>query len=81
MVIKSISHIYGKLLSNSQSLRSPALLALDIESLIADYVSGMGTRTLGIKYDISRPTVRLRLKNAGVEMREGGIQRRRLEAR
>jgi hypothetical protein len=81
MVIKSISHIYAELLSNSQSLRSPALLALDIESLIADYVSAMGTRTLGIKYGISRPTVRLRLKNAGVEMREGGIQRRRLEAR
>jgi DNA invertase Pin-like site-specific DNA recombinase len=52
-------------------LRSGALLALDIESLIADFATGTGTRSLAIKYGISRPTVRRRLRLAGAATRLG----------
>jgi hypothetical protein len=50
-------------------LRSSALLALDINKLIADYNSGIAPYSLAIKYGIDRETVAKRLRDAGVRLR------------
>jgi hypothetical protein len=74
---KRLRELYGALQDKShhrirnsapthKPLRSVALLTLNIESLIADYTTGLGTKSLAVKYGISRPTVRLRLKKAGI---------------
>ena len=60
-------HRRPKNLSPSRKpLRSPALLALDMDKLIADYASGLGTKSLAVKYGVSRPAVALRLRKAGI---------------
>src|ERR1700722_19518055 len=57
-------------------LRSPALLALDMEKLIADYATGLGTKSLAVKYGVSRPAVTLRLRKAGIAPHLPGSNKR-----
>lgn len=59
-------------------LRSPLLLALGMNKLIADYASGLGTKSLAVKYGVSHPTVRLRLKKADVVIHAPGSNARRI---
>ena len=49
------------------------LLAADLESIIADYRSGLGCVLLSRKYGIAENTVLDRLKAAGVEVRRHGF--------
>ncbi len=46
-------------------LRSPALLNLDMDKLIAAYRSGIAPYTLALQFGIDRETVAKRLRDAG----------------